>query len=861
MGQARESGEYGTFLNTYYYDSVDQRMRVDKTGIDHLDNVITSSTFTFYNPAKPTTTGNEWVYSSSDNTCFQTGPDFWTNWCFGDGASGTNFVKNVTVAEQEVSFYAGLNNGMEYLVDSQCLPINWAQTMSGRSIQFFDVTVVVDFTSAFDLPSICQTNAVRKNDHIKVVLVGSHNAGDTDLKCFQFKFEAPITLFEVSTQIEIQSGSLFQFGTASTPKLGGVARQSYLNILLSIFVAYDERYVWDFNLSSRHLVEHYGAGDLLVRVDIPSMNITRVDKALRKRLDISIQTRQMEVDRENNNYIYVQVARLTRMPRNHILPFAMPNTVPNAANLFLYIGGGESRETTKLDKDSSDWMTSYRNFTLEHDIDEMHKEYMVGYNQMRQEYAHMDSMEWSAPIERVNRTLADFSYELVAGRKVENHWSIQMEDKRLYNEPFDRANAMVIEFNDIEDHHRLLRTLFTFERLVNGTISIVGPCNLKLEVEMHLDMFLSANRVWEVEDGADICDYQDSSDHYGVITRLSLVSYKRYRLLHDLDKMQFSTSGWRKMYQPEMARNDNPICQNVGATICEMKDRGMMSSLHFVALGMTHTIFYNKMLVVLDDRFQFSSKWEELFLPLSSCTPQALVDPNNPNEVIESPGRMPIFGPRIDYRLKYMAANDVIEEVMQPTVYPKDYYPTILQFRSQIMSQLLRPSAFMRMLQSSFHREIWGQVADAKCIALHVRNGDKIRENPLIAMDGYMKAVEESPFSKTHRHIFLLSDNSTIMDDSYLSKFPYFTFHKLNLHRYTGIENAADIIIQGLADRFTSGMTVFSEVFLASQCDHFIGTMSSNIGRAIVELRIGRDPDLDERIWTSIDKSPWITLP
>lgn len=135
-------------------------------------------------------------------------------------------------------------------------------------------------------------------------------------------------------------------------------------------------------------------------------------------------------------------------------------------------------------------------------------------------------------------------------------------------------------------------------------------------------------------------------------------------------------------------------------------------------------------------------------------------------------------------------------------------------------------------------------------VGVHIRRTDKKTETYFIGIERYMERVEE--FYDTleltakidKRRIFLASDDSTIIEKvikEYSNRFEILT----NISRAREAEQ--------YSNREHSILEIITDVHLLSRCDHFVGTLSSNIGRRVFEFMYRTNFDAPERV-LSVDK-------
>eukprot|EP01133_Synstelium_polycarpum_P007295 gene7295-8483_t len=603
-----------------------------------------------------------------------------------------------------------------------------------------------------------------------------------------------------------------------------------------------------------------------------------LNKAAHKRLHLTIKTNRIYIDKDIPNHMFYQVGGRGILQDTQILDIIVKSRAdfmdtPSKSALWIFrplnnkldnIDHGVIDFNMNRTHQFEDHKASYEpiirgNLTL--NLNNIHSNYFINHSAHR--IQSMDTM--ASTRGRVIRPIKTINMKMTSKDHTQYSIGYDPEDKipTLYSEPFESVETMLVEFNDIADTLPLIRHLFTSERLVTKSIAIVGPCRLKFSMEQYLDIFLSHNRVWEIETRSnEICDFGDKSDQYGLLSLLTLVDPVKYRFYRHLDARQYQTSNWRKTYQPEISFDRDAQCNNSRVLIGQLKDRGMMSSIHQVAYSFTEAIMWDRILIMEDTIFQFAYHWEELFLTSSSCLLPEVVNLIHPKELVQLVNENSITNPMDqDVRVLRMTSQDMAEGFLPNSEFPSGYFSNELQFRGHVMGYLLRPSTVMRKIIHDIKKDMFNSQKMPRCVSLHVRNGDKLEEVKVHSIDYYIDKMADYNVGYNYTDVFIMSDNTTVLLDSTLAAYPRYRFHKINLERYNGREAVADRLLQGTGNRFEAGATVFAEVTLASQCDFFFGTLSSNVGRSIVELMVAANPNIDIINWLSVDGSVWLNQP
>ncbi|EGC29546.1 hypothetical protein DICPUDRAFT_99798 [Dictyostelium purpureum] len=145
-GTALSMGSDGKlFKKNYYYDATQMTVRIDS-----IYSTKSESTFSYY--TNMTTTGREWVYNRFENTCYETGPDYWNYQCFGE-EYGLPFVKT----DSGENIFSNPSNGITVVTTSDtCLPISITNKYAGLHFKFFNTKDYIEDPSVFNKPSVCK---------------------------------------------------------------------------------------------------------------------------------------------------------------------------------------------------------------------------------------------------------------------------------------------------------------------------------------------------------------------------------------------------------------------------------------------------------------------------------------------------------------------------------------------------------------------------------------------------------------------------------------------------------------------------------------------------------------------------------
>lgn len=163
---------------------------------------------------------------------------------------------------------------------------------------------------------------------------------------------------------------------------------------------------------------------------------------------------------------------------------------------------------------------------------------------------------------------------------------------------------------------------------------------------------------------------------------------------------------------------------------------------------------------------------------------------------------------------------------------------TICWIAAQALYYLAQPTAkldkFVReqMRQSGFQAIV---DSNASCACLHVRHGDKTREANVYPLQQYMVLMKHA-FPDV-RNVWLMTDDPQVIRDA-ARDYPDYRFMYTNMERRNG-SAARDILRRQVSGR-TEAFFALVDAFIGADCDYFVGTMSSTLGRLVYMLHYGK---------------------
>ncbi|EAL67087.1 hypothetical protein DDB_G0280571 [Dictyostelium discoideum AX4] len=462
---------------------------------------------------------------------------------------------------------------------------------------------------------------------------------------------------------------------------------------------------------------------------------------------------------------------------------------------------------------------------------------------------------------------------------------------------FDKliSNHLILEITSLNDLIDLFDFIEFIEGKIKNSITIFGFCFLRENLEENIDNFLSSHRVWSIKFNysfnCKLNNYEKSFE-YGQLIQLIKVSesFDTFKFYNYLDKLQF--------YNNNNGGNKNNYNNKI--LIHSLRPFGMISSLHFLGYSLTLSLEWNRTLIIDDSKFLFSNKFTDLFLPITAKTKF-----ENFNNVEEKSAQIINF---LKSEKEYNHSNPISIITNDYHVYvdfkscnefPKQWFQggDLYCFKSHIMNYIIRPNYKIRKIielhkLNLFHNDKNNYNInndELNCLAIHIRNGDKVIENSmknksivLNYFQDYLDFIVNDKYLNNGRNfiknIFVMSDNQTIFNIDLPNaqiRYPQFKFHYLkdiirddnttNFIKYLNDDNY-DTNLKTLKNRPNSniGNGLLSEIIIASECQYFIGSQTSNVARLIVELMNANrksNPSLKIKLYKTLDNSSWFADP
>ncbi|GAM28867.1 hypothetical protein SAMD00019534_120430 [Acytostelium subglobosum LB1] len=349
----------------------------------------------------------------------------------------------------------------------------------------------------------------------------------------------------------------------------------------------------------------------------------------------------------------------------------------------------------------------------------------------------------------------------------------------------------------------------------------------------------------------------DDYDTFHLDLDLFVGSHKQYHITRHYLKDRFAVQlyvelhsinpsfKWANVYE-KMDRLNFPDrevdCTKEHTTIYPIYGWGMYSVLHFLVANAVQGLRYNRMTSIIQGQFPYGP-FDKMFIPSSSCDyydydagqlSSLRVEPSGPSKYEKY---------EIDNGI-YVKTFDAVREFITPNTNYTDNRVEKLQFISMLFTYYLTPSFAMRDYMANQVVEVFGGPNQPRCIAIHVRHGDKSRENVVHPFWAYEEVLTANS-NKGIRDVFLLTDDQGIIEEAKRSKTDY-RFHWIKQQRANNFNindtahapmSLAQDQFDPLNERVTYGMQTFADVYIASRCEMFVGTMTSSVGRSIVEFQ------------------------
>jgi len=238
------------------------------------------------------------------------------------------------------------------------------------------------------------------------------------------------------------------------------------------------------------------------------------------------------------------------------------------------------------------------------------------------------------------------------------------------------------------------------------------------------------------------------------------------------------------------------------------------------------------------------------FKPITKCTLEDVLEVHKQNVGADEP--FPVWDPEgnNDAPVVFGNFNTTKWRFFTPTE-----YGTLLSlewFRSELLYYLLQANDYTQNIIPEEKKKL-GLPEDLEklpFIAMHVRGGDKHTEYRLHPFQEYLNKAKWFKTLYGVKNIFLVSDDSLAIKQATENPEGFKIIWSTNQRESGGSQEVSEVGHEVM-------VKVLKDVFIASQCQFWIGTLSSNFGDAIWELMVARNAGTIPP-YVSLD-IPWTT--
>jgi len=184
------------------------------------------------------------------------------------------------------------------------------------------------------------------------------------------------------------------------------------------------------------------------------------------------------------------------------------------------------------------------------------------------------------------------------------------------------------------------------------------------------------------------------------------------------------------------------------------------------------------------------------------------------------------------FRQSMMTYKEWVPPELQPIIQEFHKRPQ-LWFVGQLIRFLLRPNGDLSKGYQDLKQRLFQGKIPRPLLGIHARGDDSHTEREIVYLDYFMQHIPQG-----YSTIYLATD-----DEKNLIIAKQHT-------NFTWIRNTNEVIT--LRERYKDGALekLVYDIFLLSECDHFIGSDASQISRAVYELMQTRHVDASDRGWS-----------
>eukprot|EP01132_Coremiostelium_polycephalum_P006740 gene6740-8357_t len=428
-------------------------------------------------------------------------------------------------------------------------------------------------------------------------------------------------------------------------------------------------------------------------------------------------------------------------------------------------------------------------------------------------------------------------------QSVENSLRIDPEDEHHSN------TLIIVLSNDVdilEILNRFLDYKTSYSSLVISRVFVLGKRYQFNEFHTKLDEFLQSHRLYKPAYHPK--DYQPP------------YLKNQWMLLTELRGLAPDTSNIGRLYKKidsfQFPYETNPPidCKHQKIIYHELKYFGLFSALHFIPYNFFLGLTQYRMSSLQQNRYQYGN-WQDVFFPISKCDFQK-INTQEIAHVFEGP----VPEDDIVYYPVELLKGFQLDSIQ--SYFKSEYQLEYLDLLSIVFDWMVRPLKSTRSFISDQISQLFGGNGSLysipRCVSIHVRHGDKFVEAPPIPFSTYIETLAALNLDRLGIHdIFLMTDNPEVIE---MTRDPEVLGKSLIGKRFHYIEQdrqknqtlpASHYFDPSVPKQYYSAL-IYSEVTIASQCEIFIGTLSSNIGRAVIEFA-NTTPNIYKKSFTYIN--------
>eukprot|EP01132_Coremiostelium_polycephalum_P003092 gene3092-3868_t len=277
-------------------------------------------------------------------------------------------------------------------------------------------------------------------------------------------------------------------------------------------------------------------------------------------------------------------------------------------------------------------------------------------------------------------------------------------------------------------------------------------------------------------------------------------------------------------------------CEKIPSMTAVLKSWGFGSAMHFIVYELHLTLYHKRMLTLQMGSYKYGV-FQKTFIGISRCDFYEYSKAGKYPVPMRGYGIFPDTNEMIwsfgdDDQDNY--GLDVVKNKYN-TMKASQFQLDILNSVSMYIDFAMRPTSTLRDYVSEARQYLYNSTKPfSKCVSMHVRHGDKFQESTMMPFSYYHDALSIMNLTDIH-HVFLLTDDPLVAESAKINgKSANITYVYLPWERVENIGKAHDKF--SAVDKEIYAYQIFAELDIASDCEYFIGSLSSNIDRLILEL-------------------------